>query len=141
MSDFHPNRTDAILGGQNPPPVDAAVLGGLGGVKGRLAREVGLSHELATFEIVTLNPDGEVVTRQQKQALCYTENLGDGVTLDLVYIPAGSFMMGSSADRCLNHFNDGIIHWTSGYPQHLVNLPAFYMGKYPITQAQYEAIM
>lgn len=141
MSDLHPNRTDAILGGQNPAPVDAAVLGGLAGAKGRLEREVGISHELATFEMVTLNPEGEVVTRQQKQALCYTENLRNSVTLDLVYIPPGSFMMGSSADRCLNHFNDGRIHWTSGYPQHLVNLPAFHMGKYPITQAQYEAIM
>jgi formylglycine-generating enzyme required for sulfatase activity len=26
-------------------------------------------------------------------------------------------------------------------PQHLVNVPAFFMGKYPITQAQYEAVM
>lgn len=37
MSDLHPDRTDAILGGQNPPPLTAAVLGGLAGVKQRFA--------------------------------------------------------------------------------------------------------
>jgi eukaryotic-like serine/threonine-protein kinase len=50
-------------------------------------------------------------------------------------------MMGSPAAHCLNHFDDGKMHWTSGYPQHLVNLPAFHMGKYLVTQAQYAAIM
>jgi eukaryotic-like serine/threonine-protein kinase len=141
MSELQPSNTDAILGGQNLPPLNAAVLGGVAGTKGRLDREVGLSHELATFEIVTINPDSEVVTRQQKQALYCTENLRNSVTLDLVYVPPGSFMMGSAEDRCLNHFDDGRICWDCGYPQHLVNLQAFHMGKYPITQAQYETIM
>jgi eukaryotic-like serine/threonine-protein kinase len=59
----------------------------------------------------------------------------------MVYVPAGNFMMGSHKDRCLNYFNDGKIAWDSGYPQHLVNLSAFHMGKYPVTQAQYQAIM
>jgi hypothetical protein len=36
MSQPNPNNTDAILGGQNPPPVNAVVLGGLAGVKQRL---------------------------------------------------------------------------------------------------------
>ncbi len=33
-----PREYDAVLGGQNPPPIDAAVLGGLQGVKRRLAK-------------------------------------------------------------------------------------------------------
>jgi hypothetical protein len=36
MSEINPNNTDAILGGQNPPPVNAAVLGGEIGRKQRL---------------------------------------------------------------------------------------------------------
>jgi hypothetical protein len=32
-----PHPFDAVLGGQSPPPVNAAVLGGLAGVKQRLA--------------------------------------------------------------------------------------------------------
>jgi eukaryotic-like serine/threonine-protein kinase len=58
----------------------------------------------------------------------FVEDLGNGVTLDLVDIPAGQFMMGSSEDD-------------REQPVHLVNLPAFYLSKYPITQAQYQAIV
>jgi hypothetical protein len=36
MSELNPSNTDAILGGKNPPPVDAAVLGGEIGRKQRL---------------------------------------------------------------------------------------------------------
>jgi hypothetical protein len=39
MSEFNPHNTDAILGGQNPPPVDAAILGG------EICRKQRLQHE------------------------------------------------------------------------------------------------
>ncbi|NEP42583.1 MAG: formylglycine-generating enzyme family protein, partial [Okeania sp. SIO2H7] len=34
-----PREYDAVLGGKNPPPVDAAVLGGIEGVKMRLTSD------------------------------------------------------------------------------------------------------
>ena len=42
MADYpnQPRIDDAVKGGQTPPPVDAAILGGLEGVKGRLASAV-----------------------------------------------------------------------------------------------------
>jgi hypothetical protein len=39
MTDINPRESDLVLGGQNPPPVDAAVLGGLAAVKQRLESE------------------------------------------------------------------------------------------------------
>jgi hypothetical protein len=45
MSELQPDRTDAILGGQNPPPVNAAVLGGVAGAKQRLQHEKALARE------------------------------------------------------------------------------------------------
>jgi formylglycine-generating enzyme required for sulfatase activity len=51
-----------------------------------------------------------------------------GIKLDLLYIPGGSFSMGST-----DHANE--------QPQHQVNIQSFHMGKYPITQAQYQAVM
>jgi hypothetical protein len=39
MSETNPHESDLILGGQNPPPIDAAILGGLAGVKQRLESE------------------------------------------------------------------------------------------------------
>jgi hypothetical protein len=39
MSETNPRESDLILGGQNPPPTNAAILGGLAGVKQRLKSE------------------------------------------------------------------------------------------------------
>ena len=56
--------------------------------------------------------------------------LGDNRDLDeLVTVPAGPFLMGSSdADRMADE---------NEKPQHEVTLPAFKIGKYPVTNAQY----
>lgn len=134
MSQSYPNYTDAILGGQNPPPINAAVLGGDMGRKRELASDLGFCDELAyeliekhdifEFETVMVNSYGQIIERTQKSAFYYTENLGDNVTLDMVYVPAGSFMM-----DCIEA---GI---------HNISVKSFYMAKYPITQAQYQAVM
>jgi hypothetical protein len=55
--------------------------------------------------------------------------LPGGIKLELVKIPAGSFMMGSNS-----------IHYDEK-PLHKVTLKEFYLGKYPVTQEQYEAVM
>jgi formylglycine-generating enzyme required for sulfatase activity len=55
-------------------------------------------------------------------------DLGNGLTIQFVNIPAGSFMMGGNG-----HSREK--------PIHQVNLKAFKMGKYPITEEQYQAIM
>jgi hypothetical protein len=39
MSESNPHKSDLVLGGQNPTPVDTAILGGLVGIKKRLQRE------------------------------------------------------------------------------------------------------
>jgi formylglycine-generating enzyme required for sulfatase activity len=61
-----------------------------------------------------------------------TENLGRGITLELIKLPAGSFLMGSP-DSDPDAYKDE-------KPRHLVKIKAFAIGKYPITQAQYEAL-
>ena len=61
-----------------------------------------------------------------------TINLGQGVTLELVAIPGGSFMMGSTENEP-NHQNDES-------PLHEVILAPFFMGRYLITQAQWRVV-
>jgi formylglycine-generating enzyme required for sulfatase activity len=82
-----------------------------------------------TFETVSVDSNGEIIDRQSGTAECFTENLGEGVDLELVSIPGGTFRMGD--DR----------HHPDERPIHQVRVPAFYLGKYPITQAQYRSIM
>jgi formylglycine-generating enzyme required for sulfatase activity len=74
-----------------------------------------------------------VIRRHKNKARFYTETLNKSVSLEMVSIPSGSFIMGASKDEADSRNNER--------PQHLVNVPAFFMGKYPITQAQYEAVM
>ncbi len=55
--------------------------------------------------------------------------LAEGVDLELVPIPGGTFRMGSDTGRA------------SERPVHSVTVPAFYLGKYPVTNAQYQAFV
>ena len=61
----------------------------------------------------------------------YLEDL-NGVALDMVLIPEGSFLMGSPDGEEGRREDEG--------PQHQVTLPSFFMGRYPITQAQWLAV-
>ena len=58
--------------------------------------------------------------------------LGDGVSLPLIAIQAGEFVMGSPADEPERQDNDG--------PLHRVRLEEFLIGQTPITQAQWRAV-
>jgi len=61
------------------------------------------------------------------------EDLGQGVSLEMLLIPAGTFMMGSPESE-KGRSNDET--------QHEVTLTKpFYMGKYEVTQEQWEAVM
>lgn len=53
-----PRKYDAVLGGKNPPPVDAAVLGGIEGVKMRLAAEDELIRIAAVEEAMKYGEAG-----------------------------------------------------------------------------------
>jgi eukaryotic-like serine/threonine-protein kinase len=55
-------------------------------------------------------------------------DLPQGKFIELVPIPAGSFMMGSN-------------EYVDEKPIHKVTLGGFWMGKYPVTQEQYESVM
>lgn len=88
------------------------------------------------FETVTVNHRGEVIERETKQAQYFTEIQSPspsgilGITLDMVAIPGGTFMMGSPKGEGYN----------SEKPQHEVTVQPFFMGKYSVTQAQWQAV-
>jgi formylglycine-generating enzyme required for sulfatase activity len=85
------------------------------------------------FETVLVNAQGKIVKREQHTAQQYIEDLGHGVVLELVSIPGGTFLMGAPKSEAES----------SDYerPQHQVTLAPFYLGKYPVTQAQWQAVM
>lgn len=59
--------------------------------------------------------------------------LPDDITLELVYIPAGSFLMGSPSDEEMRSEEER---------QHKVTITeGYWMGKYEVTQAQWTSVM
>ncbi|MDD2715051.1 MAG: SUMF1/EgtB/PvdO family nonheme iron enzyme [Candidatus Wallbacteria bacterium] len=64
---------------------------------------------------------------------CITLPLTGEVTMDFVWIPAGSFTMGSPPDEPDREPDEG--------PQHTVNITkGFYLGKYEVAQYQWRAV-
>ncbi len=63
----------------------------------------------------------------------FTENLPKGITLEMVNLPAGQFLMGSPDS------DSDARDWEK--PPHQVKVNSFAIGKYPVTQAQYQAVM
>ncbi|GCL43954.1 bifunctional serine/threonine-protein kinase/formylglycine-generating enzyme family protein [Dolichospermum planctonicum] len=86
-----------------------------------------------TFEVVTTNNKGSIINKRNHSANYFVEDLGNGVMLEMVEIPPGTFYMGSPENEEGRYDDES--------PQHQVNVPSFFIGKYPLTQAQYEAIM
>jgi formylglycine-generating enzyme required for sulfatase activity len=89
---------------------------------------------LAPFEVevITLDPTGQIFNRQKDQAKHFTQELPNQVFLEMVYIPEGSFLMGSPESELKRSKDES--------PQHLVKISSFFISKYPITQKQWYAV-
>ncbi|NQT14666.1 MAG: formylglycine-generating enzyme family protein, partial [Planctomycetes bacterium] len=73
-------------------------------------------------------------------------DLGGGVTMAFVLIPAGEFMMGSppttSPKQLQKTYGGEVEWWQREFPQHRVKITKpFWLGKTEVTQAQWEAVM
>jgi len=102
-----------------PPPVNAAPLPPL--------------HPI-TVEVATLHweePDWKIQFTSRR-VLHFSEDLGQGIVLEMVALPSGEFLMGTP-DEELERLDQDC-------PQRWVSVPAFGMGRYPITQAQWRRV-
>ena len=100
-----------------------------------------LSLKSAEFDVVTVNIRGQEIKREPGQAQYFTEDLGDGITLDMVAIPGGKFLMGTKdyeIESLVRKFRwDG---FRREQPQHEMEIQPFFIGQYPITQEQWRVI-
>ena len=94
--------------------------------------KIQLPQPLFKFDVVSVNTQGQKIERQQCQARYFTEDLGNSTTLDMVPIPGGNFTMGAPKNEKTSSDRER--------PQHQVNVQPFFIGKYPITQAQWRAV-
>ncbi|MGK7919948.1 MAG: formylglycine-generating enzyme family protein, partial [Trichodesmium sp.] len=87
---------------------------------------------IQTFTTVRVNRRGEIISRREGKAEVMTENF-NGISLEMVKIPGGRFLMGSPETEVERKDSEG--------PQHYVDVSEFFMGKYPVTQEQWEVVM
>ena len=104
----------------------------LGDVTGVPKETAAGNHKSYEYEVVTVNRRGEIITREWQQAEYFVEPLGNGIELEMVYIPGGTFMMGSPEDE------KDSFSWEK--PQHQVRIEPFYLGKFQVTQAQWREV-
>ena len=83
------------------------------------------------FETPTLNEKGEIIAWTRHTAEQFTEDLGQGLNLEMILIPAGVFQMGSPRQGGN----------PDEQPQHFVTIKSFMMGKFLVTQGQWKAVM
>ena len=77
-------------------------------------------------------PNNLTLYRYKRTNKSYTEDLGNGVSLTLMLIPAGEFVMGAPPEEPRSRDNER--------PQHRVRLSQFLLGRYPVTQAQWRVV-
>ncbi len=92
-----------------------------------------ITSQISTYQFDTVFIDaiGNLSRRDRCQATCFTELLGNGVVLEMVQIPEGAGQIGSPI------FEDG---HSDDEELRSVQFAKFFMGKYPITQAQWRVV-
>ncbi|ASC71961.1 sulfatase-modifying factor domain protein [Halomicronema hongdechloris C2206] len=78
--------------------------------------------------------DGALMARRRSATVYgYQEPLNDTLTIAMMQIPPGQFLMGSPPRELERMEREG--------PQCEISLPRFFMGKYPITQSQWRFVV
>ncbi|MDJ0601275.1 MAG: SUMF1/EgtB/PvdO family nonheme iron enzyme [Crocosphaera sp.] len=88
--------------------------------------------EAFSFERPIVDETGTILKRVKGDSQSFKEELGEGIMLEMIYIPGGTFVMGSSPTEAGSQVCE--------QPQHSVTLEGFFLGKFPVTQKQWEIV-
>lgn len=84
------------------------------------------------FEALTLDERGEVVARRALVGHSFEQRLGEGLALEMVAIPGGTFVMGSPPDERARDSDEG--------PQRVVTVAPFYLARHEVNQLEWRAV-
>ena len=138
MAPFYPQGESIIRGGSYKNDETKCRTGARGRAAG-MGKYPNFGFRVAvsipTDEDVHNDDDGGTGTCRPESDGTWRLRCDDETTLELVYIKPGTFIMGGNKDKetkfeCIE------------LPEHTVQLTkGYYMGKYPVTQAQFKAVM
>lgn len=90
-----------------------------------------ISEHVCEYSAILLNERAELEKRYIRQAHYYIEGI-DNVNFEMIAIPGGTFLLGSSENELERNFDES--------PQQEISIPSFYLSKYAVTQAQWQAV-
>jgi formylglycine-generating enzyme required for sulfatase activity len=101
------------------------------GTQWQIQRQLGSAYRFVERLSEPSNPS---LLKGMAQRLGFQRNADrvERVELEMVAIPSGTFLMGSPNNEPERSGSEG--------PQHEVMVPAFFMGRYPVTQAQWRVV-
>src|SRR5262249_14361299 len=109
-----------------------------------------LTTDEFNYETVLLDEFGKTTERRHHKARQFVEELIPGVTLEMVEIPGGAFQMGTAEEevekvieeycRYKNKREDAERWVNTERPSHEVTVATFYIGKFAITQEQWDVV-
>ncbi|NET33818.1 MAG: SUMF1/EgtB/PvdO family nonheme iron enzyme [Cyanothece sp. SIO1E1] len=90
------------------------------------------SHDSFEFEYITVDKKGKQSVCNYRQSECFFEKLNDEVNLQMIYVPDGSFLMGSPDQEI-----GGV---GAEKPQFIVDVKSFFLGRFTVTQEQWRLV-
>jgi formylglycine-generating enzyme required for sulfatase activity len=82
------------------------------------------------FKTITVDLQGNVMNQAFHTARYFAEALSEQISLEMIAIPGGEFRMGALEPE----------GYVREQPQRQVILSSFFLGKYPVTQAQWQIV-
>jgi formylglycine-generating enzyme required for sulfatase activity len=73
-----------------------------------------------------------VIKKEQRTVQYFREQLGQEIELDMILVSGGEFLMGSPETETERFVQED--------PQHLVSVKSFFLGRYPVTQEQWQIV-
>lgn len=84
------------------------------------------------FQTVTINESGGIIRSETKTSETYQEDFGNGVFLEMIFIPGGNSLMGSPENEPCRSSGEG--------PPRTVSVKPFFMSRYEVTQEQWRVV-
>lgn len=84
------------------------------------------------FTTIEVNEKAETIAEPTKSIQAFDEILNEDLSLKMIIIPGGSFMMGSPDGELRSYDNEK--------PEHLVTVLSFAIAQFTVTQAQWRAV-
>lgn len=99
----------------------------------------GAEHNLAHKEALTTGSEApagirEILPRWTEEISAKRKSIIEQMIKNMVFVEGGTFTMGATAEQGTDAFDDE-------KPAHKVTLSSYYIGKYEVTQEEWEAVM